>query len=231
VHLDGDLLGPFALVADSSTFKKKAARIEDRGRTLLVADVPTHPIPGHKWTEDLVLLDHLAERLGARPSAQRAALHAETVSDEDRVFGFWGEEEVCRRLAMGEDCGLFRPYPDNETAEILVRRLATGRTVGIQVKTSQLDEPHGSRKFYVHRSSFVGAPTTFVIALAWVVPERRFHETCLVIPSEVLPSIAAKEGAYYAFHFRPAGSRQSSRLDRYRIPLETLPETFAHHLS
>jgi hypothetical protein len=231
VHLDGDLLGPFALVADSSTFKKKAARIEDRGRTLLVADVPTHPIPGHKWTEDLVLLDHLAERLGARPSAQRAALHAETVSDEDRVFGFWGEEEVCRRLAMGEDCGLFRPYPDNETAEILVRRLATGRTVGIQVKTSQLDEPHGSRKFYVHRSSFVGAPTTFLIALAWVVPERRFHETCLVIPTEVLPSIAAKEGAYYAFHFRPAGSRQSSRLDRYRIPLETLPETFAHHLS
>jgi len=141
VHLDGDRLGPFALVADSSTLKKKAARIEDRGRTLLVADVPTHPIPGHKWTEDLVPLDHLAERLAARPSAPAAVLEAEAISDEDRVIGFWGEQEVCRRLAMLEDCGLFRPFPDNETAEILIRRLATGATLGIQVKTGQLSGP------------------------------------------------------------------------------------------
>jgi hypothetical protein len=231
VHLDGDRLGPFALVADSSTFKKKAARIEDRGRTMLVADVPTRPIPGHRWTEDLVALDRLAERLVAGPTAAASVFEAEVVSDEDRVVGFWGEQEVCRWLAMLEDCGLFRPFPDNETAEILVRRLATGATLGIQVKTGQLTEPHARQRILVNRSNFVGAPTTLLVALAWIVPERRFHETCLVIPTDVLPSVAASVGRYYELNFRPAGSRESSRLDPYRVPLESLTETFAHHLS
>jgi hypothetical protein len=231
VHLDGDRLGPFVLVVDASTFKKKAGRIEDRGRVLLVADMPTRPTPGHKWSEDLVPLDRLAERLAGRKPAPMAALQAEVVSDEDRVIGFWGEQEVCRRLAMLEECGLFRPFPDNETAEILVRRLATGATIGIQVKTGQLNEPHAYRKILVNRSSFVGAPTTLLVALAWMLPEHRFHETCLVIPSDVLPSVAAKVGPYYELHFRPAGSRRSSRLDRYRVPLEALTETLARYLA
>ncbi len=46
-----------------------------------------------------------------------------------------------------------------------------------------------------------------------------------------LPSIAANEGAYYAFHFRPAGSRESSRFDRYRVPLESLTETLGRILA
>jgi hypothetical protein len=230
VHLDGDRLGPFALVADASTLKKKAARIEDRGRVLLVADMPMHPIPGHKWSEDLVPIDRLAERLGSGGVAPTVALAAEAVSDEDRVVGFWGEQEVCRRLAMREDCGLFRPFPDNETAEILVRRLATGATLGIQVKTGQLTEPHARQRILVNRSNFVGTPTTLLVALAWMVPERRFHETCLVIPTDVLPSVAASNGQNYELNFRPAGSRESSRLDPYRVPLESLTETIGHHL-
>ncbi|MDQ2942594.1 MAG: hypothetical protein M3R21_02865 [Candidatus Dormibacteraeota bacterium] len=157
VHLDGESLGPFALVADASTFKKKAGRIVDRGRVLLVADMPIRPIPGHKWSEDLVPFDKLAQRLGAGRLAPTVALQAEPPSDEDRVIGFWGELEVCRRLAMLEDCGLFRPFPDNETNEVLVRRLATGATLGIQVKTGQLPEPHAYRKILVRRSSFVPA--------------------------------------------------------------------------
>jgi hypothetical protein len=48
VHLDGDHLGPFVLVADAATFRKKAARMVDRGRVTLVADMPIHPIPGHR---------------------------------------------------------------------------------------------------------------------------------------------------------------------------------------
>ena len=230
VHVDSARLGPFVLVADAATFKRKAGRIEDRGRVRLVADMPMHPIPGHKWSEDLVPLDQLSERLA--PGWQTpAALPPVAVSDDDRVTGFWGEQEVCRRLAMLEDCGLFRPFPDNETAEILIRRLATGRTLGIQVKTSQLEEPHESRKFYVYRPSFVPSPTTLLVALAWVVPEHRFHETCLVIPTDVLPSVADIEGPYYQLHFRPAGSRRSSRLDSYRVPLESLTETLGHRLS
>jgi hypothetical protein len=230
VVLDGERLGPYALVLDARTFRKKASRIIDRGRASLVADMPIRPIPGHKWSEDLVPLAGLAQRLGFVAPAALQAIPPEPVSDEDRVMGFWGEEEVCRRLAMLEDCGLFRPFPDNETAEILVRRLLTGTTIGIQVKTAQLAEPNGRSHVYVHKSSFVATPTTFVIALAWVVPERRFHETCLVIPSEAVPSISANVGVNYAFHFRPAKGDRSSRLDRYRVPLESLAGSLAGHL-
>src|ERR1700674_4813536 len=38
VHLDDDRLGDFVLVADAGTFRKKAGRVVDRGRALLVAD-------------------------------------------------------------------------------------------------------------------------------------------------------------------------------------------------
>jgi hypothetical protein len=231
VHLDGDRLGPFVFVADAATFKKKGAHIEERGRTLLMADVPIHPIPGHKWSEELVPLDKLAERLASGRLASIAAPEAEVVSDEDRVIGFWGEQEVCRRLAMLEDSGLFRPFPDNETAEILVRRLATGTTLGIQVKTGQLSEPDARLNILVNRSNFVGVPTTLVVALAWLLPEHRFHEMCLVIPTDVLPSVAATVGPYYQLHFRPAGSSRPSRLDRYRVPLESLTETLGQRLS
>ncbi len=39
-HLDGDHLGPFVLVADAATFRRKAGRMMDRGRLMLVADMP-----------------------------------------------------------------------------------------------------------------------------------------------------------------------------------------------
>jgi hypothetical protein len=45
VHLEGDHLGPFALVADAATFKRKAGRIIDAGRVRLIADMPMRPIP------------------------------------------------------------------------------------------------------------------------------------------------------------------------------------------
>jgi hypothetical protein len=231
VHLDGDRLGPFVLVADAAAFRKKAGRIVDRGRVLLVADMPVHPIPGHKWSENLVPFERLAERLGGTKLAPTLAVQPEPVSDEDRLVAFWSEQEVIRRLAFLEDCCVFRPFPDNETNEVLIRRLATGATLGIQVKTGRLKEPHARLKIVVNRSNFVAAPTTFIAVLAWIVEERRYHETCLVIPSEALPKVAASVGRNYELNFRPAGSRESSRLDRYRLPLESLAETFALRLS
>jgi len=229
VHLDGDRLGPFALVADASTFKRKAARIVDLGRVLLVADMPMRPTRDHKWSEDLVPIDGLAGRLAAGRQAV-AALSLEVASDEDQVIGFLGEQEVCRRLATLDECALFRPFPDNEMAEIVVRRLAGGATIGIQVKTGQLADPHGFRKILVNRSTFIGTPTTLLVALAWILPEQRFHETCLVIPSDALPSVADVVGPHYEVRFRPSGGSKPSRIDRYRIPLESLSETIGHHL-
>jgi hypothetical protein len=230
VYLDNDHLGPYALLLDASTLKRKASRVVEDGRVMLVAGWPAHPIPGHKWTEDLVPLDGLAEKLGVVARHPVEAYPAPAVSDEYRVTGFWGEQEVCRRLAMLADCGLFRPFPDNETAELLLRRLLTGTTVGIQIKTCRLAEPMGRGEILALKSSFVAAPTTFVVALAWIVAERRFHENCLLIPSDVLPSIADFDGTHYELRFRPAGSDRRSRLDRYRVPLASLAETLARHL-
>jgi hypothetical protein len=231
VHLDGDHLGPYVLVADAATFRRKAATLVDRGRVMLVADMPIRPIPGHSWSEDLVPIERLAERVGATRLELGVGLEVEPPSDEDRLIGSWGELEVIRRLAFLEDCALFRPFPDNETNEILIRRLTTGVTLGIQVKTGQLPEPDAYRKILINRSNFVPAPTTFLVALGWMVPERRFHETCLVIPSDVVPTLASINGPNYELHFRPAGSRRSSRLDRYRVPLESLAEGFENFLA
>jgi hypothetical protein len=208
VSLEGDRLGPYALVADGSTYKKKAARIVDRGRTMLVADMPVRPIPGHKWSEDLVPVEELASRLGVGRATlvTPTPLPSEPSPEEDKIIGFWGELEVCRRLATLEDCCVFRPFPDNEISEVVVRRLASGATIGIQVKTIQLGRAHAYGNILVSRASFVAAPSTLLVALGWVVPERRFHETCLLIPTEELPSLAGTSGPYYELHFRPDGS-------------------------
>ena len=232
VSLEGDRLGPYVLVADGATYRRKAARIVDRGRTMLVADMPVRPIPGHKWSEDLVPLDQLARRLGVGRAALGAAAltPSEPSPEQDKIIGFWGELEVCRRLAALEDCCVFRPFPDNEISEVVVRRLAGGTTLGIQVKTIQLGTPHAYGNILVSRTSFVAAPSTYVVALGWVLPDRRFHETCLVIPSELLPSLAGTSGPYYELHFRPDGSTEPSRLDPYRVPLDSLADAVSERL-
>jgi hypothetical protein len=45
---------------------------------------------------------------------------------------------------------------------------------------------------------------------------------CLVIPSEVIPGLALINGPDYELHFRPAGTDRAGRLDRCRVPLESL---------
>lgn len=234
VFLDGDRLGPYSLVVDAATIKRKAAKIDDRGRAMLIIDMPVEPASSHAWSDYLVRTEWLAERLGAaQPASLTApvpAPPAAAISEEGRVIGFLGEQEVCRRLATLDDCCLFRPFPDSEMVEVIARRLVGGRSVGIQVKTAQLDEPHAARHVLINRASFVGADSTFVVVLAWILPEHRFHETCLVIPAADIPSIAGTSGPYYELHFRASGSAEPSRLDRYRIPLESLAEELAGRL-
>ncbi|HKC18187.1 MAG TPA: hypothetical protein VKE27_01015 [Candidatus Dormibacteraeota bacterium] len=226
VFLDGGKLGPYGLVIDSATLRSSATRIDDRGRTMLVVDMPVSPSVGHKWSEHLVDVSRLAERLCITAGAPPPGIAAPTIvpSDEDRVIGFIGEQEVCRRLAVLDACGLFRPFPDSEMVELVVRHLATGSTVGFQIKTAQLDHPHDMRHVLIHRATFVAAASTFVVALAWIVSESRFHDTCLLIPSSDVPSVASSDGQYYELHFRPDGSSMPSRLDRYRLPLAKLSD-------
>ena len=99
---------------------------------------------------------------------------------------------------------------------------ATGTTSGLQVKTEQLDEPHAYRHVLINRSNFVASRSTFIVVLAWILPERRFHETCLLLPSEQVPTLAGTSGPNLELHFRPDGSSEPSRLDAFRRPLESL---------
>jgi len=194
---------------------------------MLIVDMPTAPKDGHKWSENLVSVGRLAERLGAGTAAAPSLPSpAAAPSDEDAVIGFIGEQEVCRRLATLDACDLFRPFPDYEMVEVVIRRLATGATLGLQVKTAQLDQPHDMRHVLIRRATFLASPSTYVVVLAWIVGEARFHETCLLIPSSDVPSIASSDGQYYELHFRADKSREPSRLDRYRLPLNELSRPY-----
>jgi hypothetical protein len=51
--------------------------------------------------------------------------------------------------------------------------------------------------------------------------ERRFHDECLVIPSEELLLFARTDGPHYVFEFHP-GSKQQPTLDKYRRKLSDL---------
>lgn len=227
VFLNGGALGQYAFVADAATLTTKATRIDDRGRTMLIIDIPIEPTASHKWSEHLVPATRIAERLGLVPKApstvQPPSL-APAPPDFDRVVGFIGEQEVCRRLATLEACDLFRPFPDNEIVEVIVRRLASGATLGLQVKTAELDQPHAMRHVVINRATFVAAPTTYVVCLGWIAGDDRFHDNCLLIPSSDVPSIASSNESYFELHFRPDGSSEPSRLDRYRMPLAQLTD-------
>ena len=231
IFTEDNRLGRYALVVDAASIMRKATRLDDRGRAMRIIDMPVAPTPGHKWSEDLVPVDHIAARLGSAAMAITAP-PAPTLlpTDEAGVIGFLGEQEVCRQLATLTDCGLFRPFPDSEMVEVVARRLATGATLGIQVKTAQLDERHSVRHVLINRATFVASPSIFVVALAWILPEGRFHETCLVLPAADIPSLASLSGPYYELHFRADGSRESSRLDPYRLPLEALADEVSRRL-
>lgn len=229
VFLEEGVLGPYALVVDAATLLKEATRIEDRGRATLIVDMPVSPAPGHKWSRYMIATDNLGQSLAAWAKVSSLA-PTPRPSDEDRVLGFLGEQEVCRRLATLNDCVLFRPFPDYEMVEIVVRRLATGATIGLQVKTAQLGMPHDMRHVLINRATYVPVASTYVVVLGWILTEGRFHDTCLVIPSVDVPSIASQDGPYYELHFRPDGSVERSRLDRYRMPLAELDQAVSRLL-
>jgi hypothetical protein len=126
-----------------------------------------------------------------------------------------------RRLAEAEDLNLFRPFPDSETAELLVRHRISRRVVGLQVKTVTVDATHTRPTTNVSISSFRPAPTTYFTVLVWLSVEGRFHEYFLMFPSERLLDFARKEKGHFKFEFRP-GSTSPGPLKRYRLPLAEL---------
>jgi hypothetical protein len=231
--VDGGL-GPTMLVVPEGDFKGLAELSHTGGRAVYSMGFGMRPRSNSRWLPWLVPPDRLAERFGIGSAV--AGIAAEEMTDEPAPswrsdLGFLGESEVNRRLAEAADLNLFRPFPDLETAELAVLHLVSRRVLGIQVKTVGVDAEHPSATVAVRQLSFRPAPSTYFVVLAWQREEGRFHEECLVIPSEELPSIAGRDVyGHLKFEFHP-GSATKGRLDEYRYPLLTLPSVIANRVS
>ncbi len=223
--IDGGL-GPMMLVVPEGDFKRLGELSHADGRPIYSMGFGMRPRSDSRWLPWLVPPDRLAERFGVTPAvagmvAQEVVL-AEPAPSWRSDLGFLGESEVNRRLAEDADLNLFRPFPDLETAELVALHLVSRRVVGLQIKTVGVDGAHPSATIAVRALSFRPAATTYFVVLAWVREEGRFHEECLVIPSEDVRGSAYESEGHIKFEFHP-GSTTQGRLDPYRHELSRLP--------
>ena len=215
--VDGGL-GPVMLVVPAADFRRLADLSSQLGHPVYGTAFPMHLASDSKWKPWLTPPERLGERFGI--FADRAALEpAEVIAPySSGDLGFLGESEVMRRLAEADDLNLFRPFPDLETAELVVRHRMSRRVIGLQVKTVTVAAAHDPPRVSVAIPSFRPAPTTYFTVLGWLPAEARFHADCLMFPSEKLHEFARDEHGHFAFHFDPG----SERLKSYRRPLDEL---------
>jgi hypothetical protein len=214
-------LGPAMLVVPAGDFRRLAEFSIVRGRPMYAMAFPMNIQSQSRWEPWLVASDSLVERFGTAPGLPVPAVAEELAPFASSDRGFLGEAEVVRRLAEAEDLNLFRPFPDSETAEIVVRHRKSGRVIGLQVKTVTVDAAHTRPSVDVSISSFRPAPTTYFTVLAWLPVEGRFHEEFLMFPSERLSEFALESNGHFSFHFDP-GSATGGRPKGYRRPLAEL---------
>jgi hypothetical protein len=216
--VDGPELGRMVLVVEEKEFRRLAAHDVVAGREYLTAAFEMHEGGSSRWARYLVPREKLAERFAARVPAA-----APPSPVERRGEGFLGEAEVIRRLAEVGTLALFRPFPDLETVEVLVRDGRSRRFAGLQVKTAGWDASHLENRVRFRISSFRAAPSTFVCVLAWDRKARRFSDDALLIPSSDVTGLAREEGEWLVLELQP-GSPSHRRLDRYRTELSRLGE-------
>jgi hypothetical protein len=225
--VDGSELGQMVLVVKEAEFRRLAAHDFVEGREYLTAAFALRSGGRSRWAPFLVPRDVLAERFGpiprglAGPSGQ-LALNGE----ERRTEGFLGEAEVIRRLAEVGSLALFRPFPDLETVEVLVRDIGMRGFAGLQVKTAGWDKAHLEARVYCRRASFRATASTYICVLSWDRSSRRFADDFLFVPSDDIARIARIEGEWMVLELQP-GSAAHRRLDRYRIPLSELGQSVA----
>lgn len=133
-----------------------------------------------------------------------------------------------RLLALNANLNLFRAFPDLETSELVVRNLVSRKILGLQIKTVGVDSAHPEAAVNFLASSFRPSPTTSVVVLGWLREQTRFHEECLLIPSEQVRSICEPSTAtgHLSFEWHP-GSRAQTHLDRFRIHTIALADVVA----
>lgn len=232
--VDGGL-GPTMLVVPAGEFRRLAELSHTGGRAIYSMGFGMRPRSDSRWLPWLVPPERLAEKFGVEPGTKAGAvteaLAAEPPPSWRSDLGFLGESEVNRRLAEAAELNLFRPFPDLETAELGVLHLETRRVLGIQVKTVGVDASRPSATVAVRALSFRPAPTTYFVVLAWVREDSRFHQDCLVIPSEELTSIAGRDAyGHLKFEFHPDATTRG-RVDEFRRPTSKLPDVIGSLLA
>jgi hypothetical protein len=219
--VDGGL-GPMSLVIPAGDFKRLASRSTHEGKQIYEAEFGMRPRSDSRWLPWLVPTESLATRFGVSIEGLREApeeLRPEWRSD----LGFLGESEVVRRLAEAEDLNLFRPFPDLETVELAVLHLTTRQVVGLQIKTVDISEARLRGTVNIRGLSFRSSPMTYFVVLGWLRDESRFHERCMLIPSERVREFAHDDGhGHLEFEFH-ADSGGPPWLVNYQVPLSELP--------
>jgi len=218
--VDGGL-GPTILVVPAGEFKRLADLTTDQGKPIYSAEFGMRPRSDSRWLPWLTPSERVVERFGVPAEVERE-VPVEFGPEWRSDLGFLGEAEVIRLLAESGELNLFRPFPDSETAEIAVIHLTSRRVIGLQVKTVDMDQARLRATVNVYAPSFRPSPTTYVVVLAWLRDEARFHEECLLIPSVALLDFARDDGSgHLEFVFRP-GSTGQPEMDKYRIELNEL---------
>ena len=214
-------VGPSMLVIPTPDFRHHALLTTADGLPVYSMSFSMQPRSKGRWAPWLAPSDRLVERFGVPLGLPALAIAPEPEPLRRGPLGFLGETEIARVLAQAERLNLFRPFPDLETVELAVRHLDTGRVLGFQIKTVSVDRASPNRPVDIRIASFRPAPTTYFTVVAWMPDQRRFHDECLVFPSEDLLQFARRAGPHYMFEFQP-GSKRQRRLDRYRRPVATL---------
>ena len=224
--IDGGL-GATMLAVPVGEFKRLAEKTSADGKVVYSMSFGMSPRPDSRWTPFLIPVGRLAERFGLTAEAWPPELGKVSAAKASPTWrsdlGFLGEAEAMRLLAETSELNLFRPFPDLETAELLVLNLTTRDVVGLQIKTIEVDGAHPAGAVHVLASSFRASPTTSFIVFAWLRDDRCFHEDCLVIPSQELLTVTqpSESAGHLTFEWRP-DSGQQTRLQPYRRPRSSL---------
>jgi len=74
----------------------------------------------------------------------------------------------------------------------------------------------------IHASSFRPSPSTYFLILAWLREDRRFHEECLLIPSEEIRAVCKphESEGHLSFDWHPGSP--SGHLVEWQQPQETV---------
>ena len=124
-------------------------------------------------------------------------------------------------MAEMNELTIYRPFPDLETAEVVVIHEISRRVLGIQVKTIGVDKRHPHDTVDVDMVSFRPSATTTVVVLAWDRDAGAFCDQCLMIPSLEIGKITQVVRGHLRFAFIPH-PEHPGRLDVYRRPLGEL---------